>query len=154
MPPGSVRALLALMVVGLVCALMLIHSDPPPPIPAYLIYLMFLILGHYFAARGGSPGGGDTDAWHRQPLYLPMLPVVILGGFFAGALVRMVIGRQPPAWYQDLEAWLSLISVLLMSVATLIHLVINPSLQTPIMSLPVWECILSAVVAFYFGARS
>jgi hypothetical protein len=194
MPPGSVRAVLALMVVGLVCALMLIHSDKPLPIPAYLIYLLFLVLGHYFAARGSSRG--EVDAWNRQPLNLPrgcirlvllasllgtliyklysdsagfeaqwlasvtslkevpMLPVVILCGFFVGTLLRMVIGRQPPAWYQDMEAWVALIAVLLMSIATLIHLVISPSLESPILSMPEWECILSGVVAFYFGARS
>src|SRR5437899_301948 len=68
-PPGSVRALLALMVVGLVCALMLIPRETPTPIPAFLLYLLFLILGHYFAARGGSRG--QSSAWSQQPLNLP-----------------------------------------------------------------------------------
>jgi hypothetical protein len=195
-PPGSVRALLSLLVVVLVCSLMLIpprESGVPTPIPAYLIYLLFLVLGHYFAARGHMRG--QSDAWSQQPLYLPrgtvrfillvglvgtcvyryvtdaagfeaqwlasvqalqaypMLPVIVLLGFFSGALLRTLIGRQPPPWWQDLEAWLSLISVLLMGVATLIHLVIDPSLSDP-MSLPFWEGLLSAVVAFYFGERS
>jgi hypothetical protein len=196
MPPGSVRALLALMVVMLVCALMLIPPhDPnnPTPIPAYLLFLTFLILGHYFASRGNTRG--QTDAWNRQPLNLPrgcirllllasltattiyrfssdptgfekqldasvkslgempILPVVLLASFFVGALLRMLIGQHPPAWFQDIEAWVSLIAVLLMAVATLIHLVIKPSLSQDL-NLSVWECILSAVVAFYFGERS
>jgi len=193
-PPGSIRALLALMVVGLVCALMLIPPrDKPTPIPAYLLYLLFLILGHYFAARGSSRG--QSSAWSQQPLNLPrgcirllllaslsatciyrystdpagfeaqwqasvdmlkevpLLPVVVLMGFFIGALLRMLIGQQPPAWLQDLEAWLSLIAVLLMAIATLIHLVINPSL-TENLNPTIWEGILSGVVAFYFGERS
>src|SRR5205823_896492 len=193
-PQGSIRALLALMVVGLVCALMLMRvRDRYLPIPAYLLYLLFLVLGHYFAARGQSRKEGD--AWGRQPLWLPrgsirlmllvsltasaiyryvtdpqgfeqqwlesvqslkdypMLPVVVLAGFFLGALLRMVIGRYPPAWFQDLEAWLSLMAVLLMSVATMIHLVIDPSLGER-MDLPFWEALLAAVVAFYFGERS
>src|SRR5262249_23949928 len=145
MPPGSVRALLALMVVGLVCPSMLIHTDKALAIPAYLIYLLFLVLGHYFAARG-SVRPGD-DAWNRQPLNLPrgcirlvllgsllgttiyrfstdpegfenqwlktveglaavpMMPVIMLTAFFVGALLRMTIGRNPPAWWQDIEAW-------------------------------------------------
>jgi hypothetical protein len=194
MPPGSVRALLALMVVGLVCASMLIHPDKALPIPAYLIYLLFLVLGHYFAARGSSPSNGA--AWNRQPLNLPrgcirlvllvsllgttiyrlytdpegfekqwlntmqglakvpMMPVIILSAFFIGALLRMTIGRHPPAWWQDIEAWVSLIAVLLMCVATLMHLVIIPSLDVPFLELPEWESILAAVVAFYFGERS
>jgi hypothetical protein len=194
-PEGSIRALLAVMVVGLFCALLLIPPKDPakPSIPAYLIYLVFLILGHYFAARGSRRG--QDGAWHRQPLWLPRgcirllllaalvgtvayrfytdsegfqkqwevslrslvnvpeLPVVVLGSFFVGALLRMVIGHYPPPWFQDLEAWLSLIAVLLMTVATLIHLVIDPSLSEKL-DLPVWEAILSGVVAFYFGERS
>jgi hypothetical protein len=195
-PPGSVRAMLALMVTLLVCALMLIPPRRPEeviPIPTYLIYLLFLVLGHYFAARGHMRGQGSS--WREQPLYLPrgcvrlillasligtcvyryvtdpvgfekqllasveslqafpMLPVVVLTGFFLGALVRMVIGHYPPAWFQDLEAWLSLIAVLMMSVATLIHLVIQPSLSGEL-NLSFWEAMLSAIVAFYFGERS
>jgi hypothetical protein len=192
-PQGSIRAILALMVALLVCALMLIPHDPPIPIPAYLLYLLFLVLGHYFAARGSTRG--QSDAWHRQPLWLPrgcirllllgtltataiyrfstdrkgfedqwvasvkslqevpLLPVVVLGGFFLGALLRMIIGQQPPAWFQDFEAWVSLIAVLMMAIATMIHLVIKPSLSEE-WSLPVWEGMLSAVVAFYFGERS
>jgi hypothetical protein len=195
-PPGSVRAMLALLVVGLVCALMLIpprEPGKPTPIPAYLLYLLFLVIGHYFAARGNMRS--ESNAWSEQPLYLPrgcvrlfilvslvatcvyryvsdeagfeaqwllsvqalqaypLLPVIVLIGFFSGALLRMIIGRHPPAWWQDLEAWMSLIAVLLMGVGTMIHLVIDPSLSEP-MSLPFWEGLLSAVVAFYFGERS
>jgi hypothetical protein len=195
-PQGSVRALLSLMVVGLVCALMLIPpKDPskPTPIPAYLLYLMFLVVGHYFAARAHMRS--ESVAWYHQPLYLPrgcvrlimlaslmgtsifryitdrvgfeqqwlasvqslqeypMLPIVILGGFFVGTLLRMLIGRNPPALWQDMEAWFSLLAIIVMGVATLIHLVINPSLAEP-MNLPVWEGLLSALVAFYFGERS
>jgi hypothetical protein len=195
-PQGSIRALLALIVAGLVCALMLIpprEADKPTPIPAYLIYLLFLVLGHYFAARGSARG--QSSAWSQQPLWLPrgcvrllllaslsatciyryttdpdgfqaqwlesvealkdapMLPVVVLMGFFVGALVRMIVGQQPPAALQDMEAWLSLIAVLLMAVATMIHLVINPSL-TENLNPSVWEGILAGVVAFYFGERS
>src|SRR5262245_13818143 len=68
-PPGSIRAVLTLLVVGLVCALVLTppQRNEPTPIPAYLLYLLFLILGHYFAARGSSPG----EQGHAAPLWLP-----------------------------------------------------------------------------------
>jgi hypothetical protein len=195
-PAGSVRAMLAVMVVGLVCALMLIpprNPAQPIAIPSYLLYLLFLVVGHYFASRGHSRN--LSTAWQHQPLWLPrgcirllilasltatcvyryttdpegleaqwlasidslrlvpMLPVVILLAFFLGALIRMLIGSQPPAFLQDMEAWVSLIAVILMAAATMIHLVINPSLSQD-MNLPLWEEILSAVVAFYFGERS
>jgi hypothetical protein len=195
-PPGSIRALLALMVAGLVCALMLIpprDPDKPTPIPAYLLYLLFLILGHYFAARGSSVG--QTHALTDQPLWLPrhtirllllvglvgtcvykivtdrhafdeqwevtaramqdwpLLPLIVQLAFFAGVILRWIIGPQPGPWFQDLEAWFSLIAVLLMSITTLMHLVIYPSLsEYP--NLPFWEGMLASVVAFYFGERS
>ncbi|HYV37362.1 MAG TPA: hypothetical protein VE988_16760 [Gemmataceae bacterium] len=195
MPRGSVRAILALMVVALVCALMLIppREDKPIVIPSYLLYLLFLVVGHYFAARGHARGEGN--AWGSQPLNLPrgcirltilvaltatciyrwtsdpegfkaqwlasvkaleeapLLPVIVLLGFFAGALLRMVIGDQPPPAWQDMEAWVSLIAVILMAASAMIHLVINLSLPE---NLDPWllEGILSGVVAFYFGERS
>lgn len=194
-PAGSVRALLTLMVVGLVCALMFLpphDAAKPTPIPAYLLYLMFLVLGHYFAARGNVRGQDDAI---RHPLWLPrgairllllvglsatliyrytthpdaflaqwkasvmaleevpLLPVVILTGFFLGAVLRMLIGQSTAAWWQDFEAWTALIAVILLSVATMIQLVINPSMTTEL-HLPILESITSGVVAFYFGERS
>src|SRR5262245_30225866 len=66
LPGGSVRATLALMIVGLICALILI---PAPAIPPYLFYLLFMILGHFFAAHGNTIAPAGTD--QRSPLYLP-----------------------------------------------------------------------------------
>src|SRR5262249_28739868 len=132
-PPGSIRALLVLIVVALVCALMLITRNQRGeiiPIPPYLLYLLFLAVGYYFAARGpprqvhkdvppplGLPAGSirllimaalaATVAWklvndqeglirqlrasaqqiHEQPL----LPLVLLGGFFVGVVFRALI---------------------------------------------------------------
>ena len=55
LPAGSVRAIHVLVIVGLVCAIILMpprDPDKPVPIPPYLIYLLFLMVGHYFAAHG------------------------------------------------------------------------------------------------------
>ena len=49
MPEGSVRSILAILVVTLVCAVMLVPGRREL-VPPYLLYLMFLILGHFFAA--------------------------------------------------------------------------------------------------------
>lgn len=189
MPAGSVRAILTLIVVAMICAILLLPGEKP--IPAYLIHLLYMMVGHYFATRGHSRSQG---AGH--PLYLPpgcvrliiivtlaltigwrftndragleaqltasvesfraqpLLPMIVLGGFFAGALVRMVLGRyERSAWFLSFEAWIALISVLLMCVAVLIHLVIDPNLSERL-HLPDWEAFLAAVVAFYFGERS
>src|SRR6266481_1538596 len=96
-PPGSVRAMLSLLVVLLICALMLIPPhDPgkPTPIPAYLLYLMFLVLGHYFAARGHMRrvGEGEGHPWNQQPLYLPRFCVrlILLGSLVGTSIYRYV----------------------------------------------------------------
>src|SRR5262245_20436418 len=140
LPAGSIRAILTLMVVGLVCALMLIppRGDRPIPLPPYLLYLLFMILGHYFAARGHparAPGqraplflpsgvvrlliivalaatigwklNSDPDGFQAQfeasvdlAKKQPLLPVILLGGFFLGVLIRVLIGRRErPAWF-------------------------------------------------------
>jgi hypothetical protein len=194
-PPGSIRAILVLIVVGLVCGLMLLGRDrqgQPIPIPPYLLYLLFLAVGYYFAARGHAPRppgvppplwlpAGSirliiiaaltaTVAWKmvddrlglegqlRQTVTAftdqPLLPLVTLGGFFAGVVVRAIIGRhERSAWAQNMEAWFALIAVVLMSIAALIHLVIDPSMADRLY-LPSWESFLAGLVAFYFGVRS
>jgi hypothetical protein len=70
LPAGSVRALLALMVLGLIWALLVlqdIRSINPPPI--FLYYLMLLILGHFFAAHGHTIAGPGSA--QPSPLHLP-----------------------------------------------------------------------------------
>ncbi len=190
-PKAACRTTHTLFIVGLFCASLLVTTRQIQPVPPYLVYLLFMVLGHYFAHRG-NPAAGPT----RHPLFLPrgsvrflvmvaligtvswcfyndpeklreqfelsldalkqepFLPVVIMGAFFLGVLVRAVVGREdPPYFLQDLEAWLSLISVLGLLVAALLHLVIGPSMESKI-SLPTWEAILAGIVAFYFGERS
>jgi hypothetical protein len=191
LPAGSIRATHTLIIVGLFCAVLLVPAKQLLPIPPYLVYLLFMVLGHYFAHRSGAvvesgyhplylPRGcvrflvmaaligtvgwclyNDPDKLRAQfeasldALKLePFLPLCILGAFFLGVLVRAVVGREnPPYFLQDMEAWLSLISVVGLGVAAIIHLIIMPSLENTI-SMPMWEAILASVIAFYFGERS
>ncbi len=191
LPPGSIRATHTIVIVGLFCAMLLIGAKQTSAIPPYLMYLLFMVLGHYFAHRG-SP----TTVPERHPLYLPsgcirflvmvalvgtigwciyhdpdklheqfeksldelkqepFLPLCILGAFFLGVIVRAVVGREaPPFFLQDMEAWLSLISIVGLGVAVIIHVIIKPSLETEV-SMSMWETILASVIAFYFGERS
>src|SRR5204863_2996494 len=70
-PPGSIRAILVLIVVALVCALMLITRNQKGgviPIPPYLLYLLFMAVGYYFAARGR---GKEVHRNVPPPLWLP-----------------------------------------------------------------------------------
>jgi hypothetical protein len=196
-PPGSIRAILVLIVVALTCSLMLItrrQDGAIIAIPPYLFYLLFMAVGYYFAVRGHGkevhrdvspplwlPTGSirliimaavvATITWkvvndreglleqlrasamqiHAQPL----LPVIILGGFFAGVLFRLlVIGKHERSpWALDLEAWVALIGIMLMGISAIIHLIINPTLGSDL-HLADYEGFLSGVVTFYFGLRA
>ena len=88
LPGGSVRALLALGVVGTVCGLLL--RDPSQALPEHLESLLFVVLGHYFAARGSAT---SDPAAGPPPLWLPRGSVRLL---LVAALttVGVVIVRQ------------------------------------------------------------
>src|SRR5262245_56136673 len=90
-PAGSVRALLALLVVGLTCALILLSPvGKPATIPPYLLYLLFMIIGNYFAVRG------HVHQEHQPPpLHLPkgLIRTVLLGGLVTAVVVEYV--REP-----------------------------------------------------------
>lgn len=194
LPAGSVRALLTFMILGLVWGLMLMPEEKDIQIPLYLYYLMFLILGHFFAAHGHSIAGSATG--NASPLYLPRgtlrtliilgflgvfgyryylhrdlddflklrepllqqpyLPLVILGGFFLGIFVNRLTGRlATAAWFQDILAWVALLATIGLSAEVIIQLIINPSVDPEHrLQLYQWHTVLSAIISFYFGARS
>jgi hypothetical protein len=82
------------MVLALVWTLMLLPPDRFVPIPLYLYYLLFLILGHFYAAHGKSIAGPETGP--RSPLFLPAgtLRVIIILGFAAVVGYRSYTGRD------------------------------------------------------------
>jgi len=191
LPAGSVRAAHVLGIVGLVCAIILIPGSKT--IPPYLVYLLFMMLGHYFAAHGVTIAT-RTDA-APSPLYLPggtvrvliilalfgsigwrvysdpeglqtlfnaslrvlgeqpYVPLAILAGFFLGVIVRAIVRNNPPRAWQDFEAWVSLIALVGLSIAAMIHLIVAPNVEADL-QIPTWDACLGGVIAFYFGARS
>ena len=84
LPSGSVRALLALCIFGGIWGWMWLRPDVE--VPAYLRDLMFIIMGHYFAAR--HQAAADVGP---PPLYLPRGTIrsLLLLGFaaLAGGLI-------------------------------------------------------------------
>jgi hypothetical protein len=84
----------------------------------------------------------------------PELPLILLGAFFFGVIVRAVVGRDnPPRAWQDIEAWISLVALVALFIAAVIHLGIMPSLAENV-NMPIWEASLGGFIAFYFGERS
>jgi hypothetical protein len=66
LPSGSIRALLAILVFGTVWALLLVQ--PGAEVPDYLRDLLFIIMGHYFAARHRTSEDPESGP---PPLFLP-----------------------------------------------------------------------------------
>lgn len=199
LPAGSIRAMLTLMLVAIMCLLLVLPNHPR--IPAHIVYLLLIAVTQFFAAVGTH----RRDPDERAPLGLPwgsvrilvilllvgvvvwratndleglleqlqksaefltkrdaltegffsplFLPVLMLAGFFVGVVVHRIVGQQPPAVIQDLQAWLALVCLVGISIEAIITLVINTSLDIPL-DLPKWNAVLATIVAFYFGARS
>jgi len=84
----------------------------------------------------------------------PYLLGVMAAGYIAGWAVSRVLGRfRYSPIYQDLLAAISIIAMVGLSGLAIVHLVINPGLTVPVNPL-ILECILTGIVAWYFGARS
>src|SRR5882724_10592291 len=66
LPAGSVRALLAVLIFATTWGLLVLK--PTQEVPGYLRDLLFIIMGHYFAARRRS---GPAEEPGPPPLYLP-----------------------------------------------------------------------------------
>lgn len=87
----------------------------------------------------------QLEAW-------PYLLASVTGGFFAGLFLRLGPWKRLAA-FQDVLAWISLLSIFLLIAEIVLHVLINPTIAEPINAL-LFECIMIAVVACYFGARS
>jgi len=92
-----------------------------------------------------TPSGDQLSQW-------PYLLLSLLGGFFFGWLIRLGPWRNV-YWFQDIQAWASLIAMGSIGIEMVIRLFINPNMEQ-YFNAPLWEQILVAVVAFYFGVRS
>ncbi len=90
LPAGSVRALLAILVFGAVWTLLLVQ--PGAAIPDYLRDLLFIIMGHYFAARHRAAADPEPGP---PPLYLPRGSVrfVLIAGSIAVAVTLFRRGQ-------------------------------------------------------------
>jgi hypothetical protein len=191
LPPGSVRAVLSLIIVGLFWLLLLMPPDKDVQVPLYLYFLLGLVLlfftshGHSIAPQGsvhpsplGLPKGtirgiiflgtAAVIGWciySNRALLLerltptaesltqwPYLLFSLIAGFFLGWLIRLGPWKSL-YWFQDIQAWVSLVAMGLLGVDVVIRLFINPHMERDF-DLPLWEEILVAVVAFYFGVRS
>jgi hypothetical protein len=90
-----------------------------------------------------------------SPQLLPQWPYLLgalVGGFFLGWIIRLGPWKNL-YWFQDVQAWISLIAMVLLGAEIVIRLFIRPNMDQEI-DLPLFEKIIVAIVAFYFGVRS
>jgi hypothetical protein len=92
-----------------------------------------------------TPTAGQLPQW-------PYLLGALLGGYFVGWIIRLGPWKDL-YWFQDLQAWVSLIAIILLGAEIALRLFVRPNMDQEI-DLPLYEKILVAVVAFYFGVRS
>ena len=84
----------------------------------------------------------------------PVLLGCLAGGFGLALFLRFVLGRRSEM-FMTIRAWIGVIAMLLLFVETILQFLVLPGLQDKNPeALKVWEGILIAVVAAYFGARA
>jgi hypothetical protein len=95
-----------------------------------------------------TPSPADVVQW-------PVLLGTLAGGFGLGLFLRFVLGRGSDL-FQTLRAWFGVISILLLLVETIYQFAIKPSLGDPPGpdAMKIWEGVIIAFVASYFGTRA
>jgi hypothetical protein len=94
-----------------------------------------------------------------------LMPVIMIGAFFVGMMTQgtaklILAGEEGlPGWYQDVQAWVSIVAMLFLGAEVILQIIVVPSMdqekQADLLKwIPQWQTILSSIVAFYFGARS
>jgi hypothetical protein len=95
-----------------------------------------------------TPEAGQMSQW-------TVLLGCLAGGFAAALVVRTFLGRNNEL-FQTLRAWLGVLATILLLVETLLWFAVIPNMsdRPSAEALKVWEGILIAVVAAYFGSRA
>jgi hypothetical protein len=95
-----------------------------------------------------TPNPDDMAQW-------PVLLGCLAGGFGVALFARFILGRNN-ALFLTLRAWIGVIAMLLLIFETLFQFVILPNLsdKPSVTAMEIWEGILIAAVAAYFGSRA
>jgi hypothetical protein len=96
-----------------------------------------------------TPDAQDITQW-------PVLLGCLAGGFGIALFLRFVLGRHSEI-FMTIRAWVGVIAMLLLLVETILQFAVLPGIPAENKNpeaLKVWEGILIAFVAGYFGARA
>ena len=101
----------------------------------------------HLAAARLTPNPADVTQW-------PVLLGCLAGGFGVALFLRFVLGRHHNMFIV-IRAWVGTVAMLLLFVETILQFLVLPGLADKNMeALKVWEGLLIAVVAGYFGSRA
>jgi hypothetical protein len=181
LPEGSIRALLAVLVTGAICVFL--YRAPDHAVPDAMQNLMFVILGHYFASRGGPSAGPAPlhlpSGSVRAILALGLLAVAVLlarqGRLFGGGdgaytlilalafvlgvlLARLASairrGRPLPRPLANLKALVAVVAAVLLVLALYDLLPFDLGAHSRLLPARRVVELLAGLVGFYFGSRS
>jgi hypothetical protein len=95
-----------------------------------------------------TPNPAEIAQW-------PVLLGCLAGGFGLALFARFVLGRNGNL-FMTIRAWVGVIAMLLLLFETIFQFVVLPSMsdKPSIEAMQIWEGILIAVVAAYFGSRA
>ncbi|WP_439621849.1 hypothetical protein [Gemmata sp.] len=95
-----------------------------------------------------TPNAAEIPEW-------PVLLGCLAGGFGVALLLRSVLGRQNQFFY-SIRAWVGVIALFLLLAETVFQFAVLPKLsdQPSMQAMQVWEGILIAATAAYFGSRA
>jgi len=95
-----------------------------------------------------TPNAAEITQW-------PVLLGCLAGGFGAALALRVLLGRNSPM-FMTIRAWVGIIAMLLLLFETIFQFVILPNMSDKpgVEAMQVWEGVLIATVAAYFGSRA
>lgn len=118
---------------------------------------IFLLAGYLFLVVWAYRHSNVFNLPDKAPV-LRMLMILVGAyaiGYLTNGLVQFFYRGLTPPWLQDIQAWFSLVGLLILGVVLVIRLVINTSVRLEnTIDVAFTEAILAGVVSFYFGARS
>jgi hypothetical protein len=95
-----------------------------------------------------TPNPAEITEW-------PVLLGCLAGGFGTALVLRLVLGRNSPM-FMTIRAWVGIIAMLLLLFETIFQFVILPNMSDKpgVEAMQIWEGVLIAAVAAYFGSRA
>jgi hypothetical protein len=183
LPAGSVRGILSVLICSFFWVVLLLPNPPAAPLGHFflltLVFLAFashpildlrahvlpwllrvlfvggsaaavvvaLVQNPQVTAARLTPNPNEIHQW-------PVLLGCLAGGFGLALFLRFALGRRSE-FFMTLRAWVGVIAMLLLFVETILQFLVLPTMaeKNP-EALKVWEGVIIAAVAAYFGSRA